>query len=119
MEPRNFFLNLFATLLLVTSLYIYILCLSVCLFVSNKRQNGQTEQILCVTSRDPRVDFWMIEFSKTYRKQNSVFENFENPRNFCFCFVLQCTQREHVHNSNRRWALYRNIYIARRFAFKF
>ena len=32
------------------------------------------------------------------------FEKLENPRNFLiksanfFCFVLQCTQREHVHN---------------------
>ena len=30
--------------------------------------------------------------------------NFENPRNFLFC--LQCTQREHVHNWNRRWAVF-------------
>ena len=37
-----------------------------------------------------------------------LLKNFENPRNFImksanfFCFVLQCTHREHVHNWNRR-----------------
>jgi len=35
-------------------------CLSVCLFVSNKRQNGWTDraQIFCGTSRDPREGLW-------------------------------------------------------------
>ena len=41
---------------------------------------------------------------------HKIFENFENPRNFFMksenflCFVLQCTQREHVYNGNGRWA---------------
>ena len=36
--------------------YIYFACLSVCLFVTDKRQNGETDwaQILCGTSHDPR-----------------------------------------------------------------
>ena len=36
---------------------------------------------------------------------NKIFENYENPRNNikqnlrnCFVFVLQCIQRENVHN---------------------
>ena len=59
-------------------------CLSVCPFVSNKRQNGWTDRphIFCGTSHDPREGLWMIEFSKICLHQNSVFENFENPRNF-------------------------------------
>ena len=42
----------------------------------------------------------------------SIFKDFENPRifflnprNFLFVFVLQCTQREHVHNGSGRWAI--------------
>ena len=66
-------------------------CLFVCLFVSNKRQNGRTDraQILC------------FYFCK-------IFLNFENPRIFfyeineTFFFVLKCTQREHVHNLNKK-----------------
>ena len=39
----------------------------VCLFVSNKRQNGWTDraQILCRTSRDPREGLWMIKIKKS------------------------------------------------------
>ena len=49
---------------------IYFACLggflSVCLFVSNKRQNGWTNlaQIICVTSHDPREGLRMIECLK-------------------------------------------------------
>ena len=35
---------------------------------------------------------------------NLIYENFENPRNFLFVFVLQYIQKEHVHNRNLRWA---------------
>ena len=37
-------------------IYIYILCLYVCLSVTDKRQNGRIDraQILCGTSHDPR-----------------------------------------------------------------
>ena len=71
-------------------------CLSVCLFVSNKRQNGWTDraQIFCGTSRDPREGLWMIKFSKICLHQNSIFKNFENPRIFFwksakfFCYLL-------------------------------
>ena len=59
-------------------------CLSVCLFVSNKRQNGWTDQaqILCGTSRGPRKGIWMIKISKICLHQNSIFKNFKNSRNF-------------------------------------
>ena len=44
-------------------IYIWLVWVSVCLFVSNKRQNGWTDpaQIFCGTSRDPREGLWMIE----------------------------------------------------------
>ena len=74
-------------------------CLSVCLFVSNKRQNGWTDraQIFCGTSCDPREGLWMIKFSKIWIYQNLIFENFENPRIFfwksakffCLLFVYK------------------------------
>jgi len=91
-------------------------CLSVCLLVSNKRQNGWTDraQIFCGTSRDPREGLWIIEILKIcvlevfnfVRKLNfwkSANFFFKNPQNF-FIFVLKCKQKEHVHNLNRRWA---------------
>ena len=57
--------------------------LSVCLFVSNKRQNGWIDraQFFCGTSRDPREGLWRIEFSKICLHQNSIFKN---PRNLFF-----------------------------------
>ena len=66
------------------NLYINLACLFVCLFVSNKRQNGWTDraQIFCGTSCDPREGLWMIKFSKICLHQNSIFENFENLRIF-------------------------------------
>ena len=61
---RTYYLNVFweehwelTYILTVSGIYIimYILCLSVCPFVSNKRQNGWTDwaQILCRASHDP------------------------------------------------------------------
>ena len=83
-------------------LYINLACLSVmvfvCLFVSNKRQNGWTDraQSFCGTSRSPREGLWMIKISNIYLHQNSIFIKFlkilkiheifcENPR---IIFVL-------------------------------
>ena len=73
-------------------------CFGVCLFVSNKRQNGWTDraQIFCGTSRDPREGLWMIKISNICLHQNSIFIKFlkilkiheifcENPR---IIFVL-------------------------------
>ena len=53
-------------------------CLFVCLFVSNKRQNGWTDQaqILCGTSRGPREGLWMIKISNICLHQNWIFINF-------------------------------------------
>ena len=52
--------------------------MSVCLFVSNKRQNGWTNrgQIFCGTSRNPREDLWMIKISNICLHQNSIFIKF-------------------------------------------
>ena len=67
--------------------------MSVCLFVSNKRQNGWTDraQIFCGTSRDTREGLWKIKISNICLHQNSIVINFfkilkireifcENPR---------------------------------------
>ena len=104
---------------------IYKFGLSVNLFVSNKCPNGWTDrvQIFCGTLRDPREGSWMIKTSKICLQQNSIFNKFEtfwkstkfflwHFRNF-FGFVLHFSQREHVHNWNRKWAQpssYINIY---------
>ena len=104
-----------------TSIWVYVLlhlyiykfglsvCLFVCLFVSNKRQNGWTDraQFFCGTSRDHREGLWMIKISNICLHQNSIFIKFLKilkihdflwkSANY-FCFVLRCTQREHVHN---------------------
>ena len=79
-------------------LYINLACLSVCLFVSNKRQNGWTDraQIFCGTSRDSREGLWIIKISNICLQQNSIVIKFfkilkireifcENPR---IIFVL-------------------------------
>ena len=98
--------------------------LYVCLFVclSDKCQNW-SGPILCVISRGPREDLWLIKISKICLHQNSIFINFEkiqkstiffNEIRELFCFVLQYTQSEHVPNWNRRWAqssLKPSIYI--------
>ena len=73
-------------------------CLFVCMFVSNKRQNVWTDraQFFCGTSRDPREGLWMIKISNICLHQNSIFIKFlkilkiheifcENPR---IIFVL-------------------------------
>jgi len=77
-------------------------CLSGCLFVSNKRQNGWTDQaqILCGTSRVPREGLWMIKISNIWLHQNSIFikflkilkihDFFVKIRELFFCFVLRC-----------------------------
>ena len=51
---------------------IYFVCLSVDMFVSNKRQNRRTDraQILCGTSHNPREGFWIIKISKNSPQQN-------------------------------------------------
>ena len=57
------------------NLYINLACLSVCLsvcpFVSNKRQNGWTDwaQIFCGTSHDPREGLWIVKIKKIVFKR--------------------------------------------------
>ena len=52
--------------------------MSVCLFVSNKRQNGWTDraQIFFLTSRDHRGGLWMIKISNICLHQNSIVIKF-------------------------------------------
>ena len=96
------------------TIYVYVLCLSWCLFACLSVCIQETEKLLkpigrnffYVTSPYPREVLLMIKFSKICLLQNLSFENLENQRifyksaRFCFIFVLQCTQREHVHNGN-------------------
>ena len=57
---------------------IYKFGLSVCLFVSNKRQNGWTDraQNFCGTSWSPREGLWMIKISNICLHQNSIVIKF-------------------------------------------
>ena len=85
-------------------LYINILCLSsVRLFVSNKRQKKKNFVGPPVTRRK-------VYSLKNLLLKNSVFKRFWKSAKFYLWnlrffggFVLQSKQREHVHNSNRRW----------------
>ena len=70
----------------ICNLSIYILCLSVCLFVSNKRQHGWTDQalILCGTLHDPREGLWMIKISKISLQQQLIFIKFWKTTKYCY-----------------------------------
>ena len=59
-------------------LSIYKFGLSVCLFVSNKLQNGWTDraQIFCGTSRDSREGLWIIKISNICLHKNSIVIKF-------------------------------------------
>ena len=85
-------------------------CLSVCLFVSNKRQNGWTDraQIFCGTSRDSRKGLWIIKISNICLHQNSIVIKFfkilkireifcEDPR---IIFVLFYDVHENMFTTN-------------------
>ena len=67
---------------------------SVYLFVSNKRQNGSTNQanIFCGTSHDPREGLWMLKGTKNGCSKVFDFckisELFKNPWTFFVCFRL-------------------------------
>ena len=78
-------------------------CLFVCLFVSNKRQNGWTDRahFFCGTSRDPR-EGWS-NFQK-FASIKILFLKILKIHKIFFVFVLQFTHRDHVHNGNGRWA---------------
>ena len=51
-------------LLLKLSLSNHITCLSVCLCPINVKSAEHWDQILCVTSRDPREGLWTVKISK-------------------------------------------------------
>ena len=69
-----------------TGLSIYLLCLYVCLLVSNKLENGWTDraQIFWGTLRDHREGIWMFKPSKTSFQQNSIFIKFQKTTKFFF-----------------------------------
>jgi len=60
-------------------LYINFACLSVCPFVTKKRQLGWTvrAQIFCGTTRDLKEG--LLDFQKCVSNKIRFFENFENP----------------------------------------
>ena len=63
---ENTFLNVVITVSIFNCvlLYINLACLSGCLFLYNKCQNGWTDQaqIMCGTSRGPMEGLWMNKF---------------------------------------------------------
>ena len=63
------------------SMYILLVWVSVCLFVSNKRKNGWTDRIQnwCGLHVTPGKVYGWSNFQKNCLHQNSIFEN---PRNF-------------------------------------
>ena len=85
---------------------IYILCLSVCLYVSYKRQNGWIDraQILCGTSHDPREGLRMLRVTKScipklliFVKSEKMREKiFENPQKNCW-YKLYTLKNEDPH----------------------
>ena len=79
-----------------SSIYIYTLlvrlsvCLILCPFVSNNRQNGWTDraQAFCRTSHDSRKNLWMPKSTK-FVKFWKCGEKILNPWNlFFYCFIL-------------------------------
>ena len=96
---KKFSSELINKILLQQSIYKF--GLSVCVFASNKRQNGWTDraQIFCGTSRDHMEGLWMIKISNICLRQNSIFikflkilkihEIFVKIRElFLFCFTM-------------------------------
>ena len=92
--------------------HIYLsVCLGVWLFVSNKRLNDLTDraQFFCGTSSDPR-EVYLSNLQKLASNKIKLWKFWKSTiffyknRKIIFGFDLQCIQREHVHNWNRRWA---------------
>ena len=90
-------------------------CLSVCFLVSLypiKRLNRADQNF----AWDLTWSQWKFMNDQNFKNLppskfnlNENFQKFWNPRFFLkirelFCYVLQCTQRKHVHNWSRRWA---------------
>ena len=105
-NPWKVNLYLIFTRINIFNLSIYLACLSVCLFVSNKRQNGWTDraQFFCGTSRDPREGLWKLKISNICLHQNSIVIKFlkilkireifcENPRIIFILFYDVYTKR--------------------------
>ena len=106
LKKVNSFLNVFCSINIFFHLFINLACLSVwvlvCLFVSNKRQNGWTEwaQIVCWTSNDHRkvyewskfkkFVFEFFYFCKTLKMREKILRN---PQTYCFVLVLFFTNR--------------------------
>ena len=97
-KTKTFFLTF--RIYTIFYLYIYFACLSVCPFVSNKRQNGGTDRakILCGTSHDPREGLWMLEITKFVHKSFWFLFNFENALTFLLLFYI--VQREDAHSKS-------------------
>ena len=75
-----------------------------CLFVSNKRLYGRTDQtqILCGTSHDPKEDLWRLKITKIVSKRFRFLQNFENARtniiksaNFFVMFYIVHKENNH------------------------
>ena len=85
--------------------------LSVCLFVSNKRQNSWTNQaqILFGTSHDPWEGLWMINISKISLQQNLIVikfwkstKLFDKIYDVCWCLFYNVSKSEYVHSWKKK-----------------
>ena len=78
-------------------------CLFVCLFVANKRQNGWTDraQIFCGTSCDPREGLWMIKFSKICLFKNSTLVYNTNQSKEGLVYNINQSREGLVYNINQ------------------
>ena len=95
-----------------TTCIIYFACLSVCLFVSKKRQNGWTDraQFLCGTLRDPRKGYivykenmFTIEIEHGYEAIDTftVFACFSKSFRFFFTNTIFKARRRASRSFNR------------------
>ena len=88
----------------------YIYTLLVCLFVSNKRENGWTDrtQSLCGTSHDPRQDLGIIIMCLKVFFCNILkcVKNMMKSANFIFLLYKEkmLTDKATIKSWNRRWA---------------
>ena len=85
------------------SIYIYT-CLSVCLYPINVKTAEPIGTKFCVGPHmTPGKVFVWSKFQKLASNKIRFSLNFLYPRTF-FVIVLQCLQKENVHNWNTRWA---------------
>ena len=83
------------------SIYIYILCFSVCLFVSNKRQNGWTDRVHFFLPQGRFMDDRI--FKKFASNKIRILKILKIHEFFCYCFTVytmrKCSQSPEKSNN--------------------